>query len=66
MRRQSGFKACRKCHHLVLKKEVKCPICGSDTFSDRWRGLIVVMDKESFVASLLGVSKEGYYAVKVL
>ncbi len=66
MRRSSAFKACRKCHHLVQKKETKCPICGSESFSDRWHGLVVIIDKDSFVAELLGISQEGYYAVKVL
>ncbi len=66
MRRASAFKACRKCRYLVQKKETKCPVCGSENFSDRWRGLVVIIDKDSFVAELLEIPQEGYYAVKVL
>ena len=66
MRLIRTHKVCRNCNHLVLKKESRCPVCGEDNFSDRWRGLIIVLDKSSYVAGLMGIEKEGYYAVKVV
>ncbi len=66
MRRSSLFKACRNCHYLVPKKVSICPICGSKSFSDRWRGLVIILDTSSLVAKLLNISKEGSYAIKVL
>lgn len=61
-----SHKACRKCHHLIPKKQSICPACGGDSFSDRWRGLIILMDKDSYVCEVMDLEREGYYAVKVL
>ena len=66
MRLIRTHKACRKCHYLLPKKKNICPVCGNDSFSDRWRGLIIVINKDSYIANLMGIEKEGYYAVKVL
>ena len=66
MRRSSLFKACRNCHYLVQKKTGTCPICGSKSFSNRWHGLAIILDTDSFVAKLLNISKEGSYAIRVL
>lgn len=66
MRLASKFKACRKCKYLVPKDESTCPVCGFNEFSDKWSGLIIVIDVNSFIAKKLNITKEGYYAVKIL
>lgn len=61
-----GMKACVNCKMLVDKKEKICPNCGGKDFSDEWSGMVIVFNvKESQIASLLNIKKEGMYAVKV-
>lgn len=66
MRLTRGYKVCRSCRYILPKRDTTCPACGGDSFSDRWRGLILILDKDSSIAKLMGIEKEGYYAVKVL
>jgi len=43
-----------------------CPNCGGREFTDRWDGVVAVLDPQnSKVASLLGIKKSGMYAIKV-
>ncbi|MDT7891213.1 MAG: transcription elongation factor subunit Spt4 [Thermoproteota archaeon] len=61
-----GYKACISCKMLVDKKEKICPNCGSKDFSDEWSGMIIIFNvKESQLASILNIKKEGMYAIKV-
>ncbi|MCX8186861.1 MAG: transcription elongation factor subunit Spt4 [Sulfolobales archaeon] len=65
-RSKKPFKACTKCRFLASQEEQKCPICGSDTFTDEWSGVAIVLDPEkSEIARLLGISKPGKYALKI-
>ncbi|WP_449461755.1 transcription elongation factor subunit Spt4 [Tardisphaera miroshnichenkoae] len=41
-------------------------MCGGREFSDRWDGMVAVLDPDnSKVASMLGIKKAGLYALKV-
>ncbi len=61
-----GLKACTNCKALIDKKEKICPNCGGKNFSDDWSGMVIVLNvKESQIASLLKITKEGMYAIKV-
>jgi len=43
-----------------------CPNCDSRDFSDKWDGIIVVIDPEhSKSAAMLGIRKPGSYALKI-
>ncbi len=56
-------KVCEKCKMFV--KGDKCPGCGSSSFSEFYRGRIVVIDPEkSEIAKKLNIKNKGEYAVK--
>nr|MDO8134881.1 transcription elongation factor subunit Spt4 [Candidatus Njordarchaeum guaymaensis] len=41
-------------------------MCKSSDFSNDYQGLVIIMDPNaSIVARKLGVTKEGWYAIKV-
>ncbi len=57
-------KACRVCNYLTEGK--KCPACGSDNLSSKWKGEIIISDsKKSEAAKKLGIGKPGKYALAV-
>ena len=59
------MKACRNCKKMVGEGET-CPVCGSDDLSDRFSGLLIVLDPEkSEIAKISEVKAPGRYAVKV-
>jgi DNA-directed RNA polymerase subunit E" len=59
------MKACRQCKKIVAEGET-CPACGSDDLSERYSGLLIVLDAEkSEIAKVSEVKAPGRYAVKV-
>jgi DNA-directed RNA polymerase subunit E" len=43
-----------------------CPICGSSSLSKDWGGYVIVIDpKGSVIATKLGITLPGRYALKV-
>ncbi len=63
--RRKGVKVCRKCKAIVDKKVNKCPVCGSETFTTRWEGVLIIISTDSYIAKYLGINMEGDYAVKI-
>ncbi|MDV3243589.1 MAG: DNA-directed RNA polymerase, subunit E'' [Nitrososphaerales archaeon] len=56
--------ACRKCK--MLTNEKACPNDGTTDLSNEWSGLIIIINPaKSRVASTLGITKPGRYALKV-
>jgi DNA-directed RNA polymerase subunit E" len=56
--------ACRKC--MFISQGKVCPACGSVDLTENWKGLVVIFNVEkSEVATTLGVSKPGKYALQV-
>jgi DNA-directed RNA polymerase subunit E" len=44
----------------------KCPVCGSDKLTDRWSGLLYIVNPEtSEVAKRIGIKMPGKYAAKI-
>jgi len=64
-RRGLPFKACRNCYYLVNDEEVKCPVCGSKSFSEEWDGLVVILNPNSESAKILNKKVKGRYAIEV-
>jgi len=65
-RKKPIFKACTKCKALVPYEVTKCPICGNESFTENWTGMIIILDpNKSRVAKLLGITKSGRYAVRL-
>ncbi|MCL5420358.1 MAG: transcription elongation factor Spt4 [Candidatus Parvarchaeota archaeon] len=57
-------KACRVCNFLT--EERKCPMCGSEDLSLKWKGIVIVSDSEkSVIAKTIQISKNGRYALSV-
>ncbi len=57
-------KACKVCSYLTEEK--KCPACGSDELSVRWKGEVMIANPEkSEIAKKLGITKSGRYALSV-
>ncbi|OYT52239.1 MAG: DNA-binding protein [Desulfurococcales archaeon ex4484_204] len=60
------FKACTKCKHLVPHEVGKCPVCGSESFTDDWAGMVIIVDVErSDIAKMLGLKHPGRYAIRL-
>ncbi len=58
------LKACKICSYL--SEEKKCPACGNDEFSTKWKGEIIIANPEkSVTAKKLGITKSGRYALSV-
>ncbi len=58
-------KACKKCKAVVESGPV-CPICGSEEFTDSFKGkLVVLKPEESEIAKNVKIGKKGTYAVKL-
>ncbi|MFP3949737.1 MAG: transcription elongation factor subunit Spt4 [Candidatus Micrarchaeia archaeon] len=59
------MKACRNCRKIVEEGET-CPVCGSDELSDRFSGMLIVLDPEkSEIGKITEIKAPGRYAVKV-
>jgi len=59
-----GQKACKKCKILVEGDQ--CPICQGNSFTDSWKGKVIIFDSEkSEIAKHLKIKQQGSYAVKV-
>ncbi|MCL4399580.1 DNA-directed RNA polymerase subunit E'' [Candidatus Parvarchaeota archaeon] len=59
-----ALKACKVCNYLSDAK--KCPMCGNEEMSLRWKGEIIVVDPEkSETAKKLNITKAGKYALSV-
>lgn len=60
------FKACSNCKYLVSRDVVKCPNCGGESFTEDWRGVVLIIDPErSLVSKHLGIRREGKYAIRL-
>lgn len=56
-------KACKKCKTLFTGS--KCPRCGSEVYSDSFKGKLVVFNaEESEIAKNSGIHEKGEYAIK--
>lgn len=60
------FKACMSCKHIVDQSIKKCPICGSTSFTNKWRGELIIFNLSSDLARSLNIPKEGRYAIQLL
>lgn len=59
------MKVCRECKFIVESSD-KCPKCGSAELTDRFSGMLIVLDAEkSEVAKVANVNSVGRYALKV-
>ncbi|MCX6768304.1 MAG: DNA-directed RNA polymerase subunit E'' [Candidatus Micrarchaeota archaeon] len=59
------MKVCRDCKFVVEGSD-KCPKCGSAELTDRFSGLLIVLDPEkSEIAKVAQVNSVGRYALKV-
>ena len=57
-------KACKKCKRVF--EGTKCPDCGSEEFTDSFKGKVVVLKpEESEIAKNLKLGKKGTFAIKV-
>ncbi len=64
--RLKPFKACTKCKYLVPHEIGKCPNCGSESFTNDWVGMVIIVDAEkSEIAKMLDIKKPGRYAIKL-
>jgi len=58
-------KACKVCR-FISKGQHVCPVCKSDKLTDRWSGLIYIVNPEtSEVAKKIGIKFPGRYAAKI-
>ncbi len=59
------MKACKQCKALV-KNSNKCPVCGSEDLTEKWYGLVVILNPEkSELAKLLNINVAGEYALQL-
>jgi DNA-directed RNA polymerase subunit E" len=56
-------KSCKICRSIY--EGTKCPNCGSQEYSEDWKGRVIVFDAEnSEIAKNLKIAKKGNYAIK--
>lgn len=56
--------ACRKCKFVTTGKV--CPECKSSDLTPDWTGIVLVVEPgSSQIASTLGITAKGKYAIKV-
>ena len=56
--------ACRKCKFVTVGK--LCPACKSSDLTPDWQGVVLIVNPEgSRIASTLGISVKGKYALRV-
>jgi DNA-directed RNA polymerase subunit E" len=57
-------KACKKCRFIYDEGE-KCPKCGSQSFTENWKGKIEIINPEtSEIAKELKLLEKGIYTIK--
>ena len=57
-------KACKKCRFIFEDGE-KCPKCGSNSFTENWKGKIEIINPEqSEIAKQLKLAEKGIYTIK--
>lgn len=57
-------KACKSCK-TIFEGTNKCPKCGSDLFTDSFKGKLIVLNPEqSEVAQNLKIKEKGKYAIR--
>jgi len=57
-------KACKKCRFIFEDGE-KCPKCGSNSFTENWKGKIEIINLEqSEIAKQLKLAGKGIYTIK--
>ncbi|MBI5355844.1 MAG: hypothetical protein HZB68_05305 [Candidatus Aenigmarchaeota archaeon] len=56
-------KVCRDCRRVVEGNE--CPICKSTDMTNKWRGVVVVIDPNSEIAQHMKLSVQGKYAIEL-
>jgi len=57
-------KACKQCKSVF--EGHKCPKCGSEEFSDSFKGKVIITDPEqSEIAKNLSLKHKGTYAIKL-
>jgi RNA polymerase subunit RPABC4/transcription elongation factor Spt4 len=59
-----AVKACKVCSFLTEEK--KCPACGNDDLSLKWKGIVIVADSDkSVIGKEMKIGKNGRYAISV-
>ncbi len=56
-------KVCRNCRRVVGTNE--CPVCKTTDMTNRWRGVVVVIDTTSEIAQQMNLSTAGKYAIEL-
>jgi len=56
-------KACKLCQRII--KGNICPACKTTELSKNWKGILVVVDVNSEIAKVAGITAPGKYAIKV-
>jgi len=57
-------RACKNCKTIF--EGDKCPKCGSNEFTESWKGRVVILNPEqSEIAQKLKIKDKGSYAIKI-
>jgi DNA-directed RNA polymerase subunit E" len=60
------MKACKTCRYIVKGPEKTCPKCGGEELTERYSGMIIILDPErSEVAKIAEINSIGNYAINV-
>ncbi|MEM5790939.1 MAG: transcription elongation factor subunit Spt4 [Candidatus Aenigmatarchaeota archaeon] len=57
------LQVCRNCKRFTTEKS--CPRCKSTNLSTSWKGLVIILNKDSEIAKALEMEEEGSYALYV-
>ncbi len=57
-------KACKACKTVF--EEAKCPQCGSQEFSEHFKGAIIILQPDkSEIAKKININKSGIFAIRL-
>ena len=57
-------KACKQCR--TIYEGNKCPKCGSEEYSDSFKGRVIIINPEqSEISKNLNIKEKGSYAIKL-
>ena len=55
-------RVCKSCGYFTEDKE--CPLCGSNSFIEKYKGKVVIFEEDSIVAEKLQIKNKGMFAMK--
>ncbi len=57
-------RVCKICGKIVEDEVKNCPMCTNNSFIEKYKGRILILDEKSEVGKITKKSQNGIYAIK--